>query len=229
MKFPPISRFGRQLLAVACGVGAAFALGGCGNIFVPKQRVLVDAISAPGVTKPPAGQSYRLVAKKSVVVQTPVQVPVVAACLNAALVTKGMFEAPANAPSDIFIEVSFGVDSSPRADPSARESFLQLSARSNPDRSLDRSIGEELWDVRVSVLGLPGRLEPAMPLLCAVAAAHAGTNTHSEQSMQIPRNSPEVASVREAAIKTLDAKNAATSAGAAGPAPAAAATMTPVK
>ena len=228
MKSPPISRFGRQALAVVCGASAVFALGGCGNIFVPKQRVLVDAISAPGVTKP-TGQSYRLVAKKSVVTQTPVQVPVVAACLNAALVTKGMFEAPANAPSDIFIEVSFGVDSSPRADPSARESFLQLSARANPDRSLDRAIGEELWDVRVSVLGLPGRLEPAMPLLCAVAAGHAGTNTHSELSLQIPRNSPEVASVREAAIKALDEKNAAASAPPAVPAAGASAAVPPAK
>ena len=212
MKPLPISRFGRLALAVVCGASAVLSLGGCGNIFVPKQRVLVDAISAPGVTKPPTGQSYRLVAKKSVVTQTPVQVPVVAACVNAALVTKGMFEAPANAPSDIFIEVSFGVDSSPRSDPSARESFLQLSARANIDRSLDRAIGEELWDVRVSVLGLPGRLEPAMPLLCSVAAGYAGTNTHAELALQIPRNSPEVASVREAAIKTLDAKNAAASA-----------------
>ena len=55
---------------------AALALGGCKNIFVPKHKVLVDAITAPGVGKP-IGLSYRLVARRSTVGNVPVQVPVV--------------------------------------------------------------------------------------------------------------------------------------------------------
>src|ERR1041384_1282187 len=79
--------------AFAWFVGAVviFSAAGCANVFVAKHKVLVDAISAPGVAKP-AGKSYRLVAKKSVVSQAQVQVPVVKACVDAALVGQGMYE-----------------------------------------------------------------------------------------------------------------------------------------
>ena len=180
--------------------------GGCKNLFVAKHRVLVDAICAPNVTKP-SGLSYRLVAKKSVIGQAPVQVPVVKACVDAALSGQGMFEAPPNAPSDLFIEVGFGQDSTPRVDPTARETFLQLTARSNPGKSLDRATGPELWDVRAAVLGISGRIETAMPLLSTVAATYLATDTHFETKLEIPQNSPAIAATRDAAIKELEGKN----------------------
>lgn len=201
---------------------AALLLGapGCTTLFVAKHRVLVDSIAAPGVTKP-TGQSYRLVSKRSVVSNTPVQVPVIIACVDAALATTGMFPAPANAPSDLFIEVAYGQDSTPRVDPSARETYIQISARSNPDKSLDRATGPELWDVKVAVLGISSRFENALPLLCSVAASYIGTDTHKETRLDIPQNAPAIAQVRETAIKSLDRPDAAGTnlAPAAGPTP----------
>ncbi len=195
-----------RLLALALA-GAALFASGCANIFVPRHKVLVDAISAPEALKP-SGQSYRLVAKRSVVTQTPAQVSVVKACIDAALSGQGMFEAPADAPSDLFIEVAYGQDTTPRVDPAARETFLQLSARSNPERSISRATGPELWDVRVAVLGISGRMETAMPLLSSVAASYVATNTHMETKVEISQNSPAVASVRENALQTLEGKPA---------------------
>ncbi len=198
---------GRYFLswAKAGVIAAGLLFGGCRDMFVPKQRVLVDAIAAPGLAKP-AGQSYRLVARKSVVTSQNVQLPVIAACLNAALPMAGMFEAPPNVPSDVFIEVSYGMDLSGRVDPATRESFLQLSARANKRHSIDATREEEIWDVRVAVAGIAGRLESAMPLLSQVAAAYVGTDTRIETTVEVLRNSPAVAAVREGALKILDAK-----------------------
>lgn len=221
----------------AVGAAVAVIVAGCISIFTPKRRVLVDAISAPGLPKP-SGESYRLVAKKSVVNQAAAQISVIKACVDAALATKGMYEPPANVAPDIFIEVAFGVDATPRVDASARETFLQLSARANPDKSIDRSTGAELWDVRVAVLGISGRMETAMPLLSAVAVDYMGTDTKLETKIEIPQNAPAVGAVRENAIKALEGKAApapAPAVGAQGPvqtgvsaAAAASAAVTPV-
>jgi hypothetical protein len=193
---------------VAClGAGALFGLTGCGNFFVPKQRVLVDAIAAPGIAKP-SGQSYRLVARKSVVTGQTAQLPVIAACINSALTMVGMYEAPANVPSDVFIEVAYGMDMAGRVDPSTRESFLKLSARANHSHSLDSTRDEELWDIRVAVAGVAGKLESAMPLLSQVAAAYAGMDTRVETTIQVLQTSPAVAAVREGALRILDGKTA---------------------
>lgn len=183
------------------------AAAGCNNVFVPKHRVLVDAIVAPGFDKT-ANLSYRLIAKKSTVTNTTMQVPVVKACVDAALNGIGMFEAPPNVPPAIFIEVNYGTDTAGRVEPSMRETFVQLSARANADRGIDRGTGPELWDVRVGVLGISGRVESAMPLLCAVAANHIGTDTKMETKLEIPQNSPLIASVRDTAVKTLESKAA---------------------
>jgi hypothetical protein len=172
---------------------------------VAKHKVLVDAIAAPGITKPTA-ISYRLVAKKNLVANVPAQVSVIKACVDAALANKGMYEPPATVAPDIFIEVGYGVDQTPRVDAAARETFLQLSARDNPDKSIDRGTGAELWDVRVAVLGIAGRMETAMPLLCAVAADYMGTDTKLETKIEIPQNSPTVGAVRETAIKSLESR-----------------------
>src|SRR5688572_10101503 len=164
----PRTCFSRLLVCSAMAL-AAGVMPGCGNIFIAKHKVLVDAIAAPGATKP-AGQSYRLLAKKTTVENTTMQVAVIKACIDAALVTAGMFDAPPNVPPDVFIEVAYGNDAGPRVDPASRETFLQLSARANPDKNLERPTGQELWDVRVGVMGVAGRAETAMPLLAAVAA-----------------------------------------------------------
>ena len=189
---------------LALGAIALLLVAGCKDMFVPKQKVLVDAISAPGMTKP-SGKSYRLVARKSVVTGQQAQLPVIAACLNSALIGVGMFEAPPKVPSDLFIEVTYGMDMTGRVDPATRESFLQLSARANNTHSLDTSHEEELWDVRVAVKGVAGRLESAMPLLCWAAASYAGTDTHIETTIEVPQNAPAVAAVRDGALKILDA------------------------
>lgn len=203
MNSPPC--VSRLLPLVAAAM--ALAVAGCQNLFTTKHKVLVDAISAPGIGKP-SGQSYRLVAKKSMVNAGPVKVEVVKACIDAALGSAGMFEAPPNAAPDVIIEVGFGQDSTPRVDPAARETYLQLSARANPGRSLEKSTGAELWDVRVSVLGMAGRVETAMPLLCSVAVSYIATDTRAETRIEIPQNSPMIAAVRETAIKSLDNKTA---------------------
>jgi hypothetical protein len=207
-----------RLVALALAFGAALLAAGCANIFVPKHKVLVDAISAADAPQP-SGLSYRLIAKRSVVNTAQAQVSVVKACVDAALSGVGMFEAPPNVPSDIFIEVSYGQDTTPRVDPAARETFLQLSGRANPARAIDRATGPELWDVRVAVLGIAGRVETAMPLLCAVAATYIGENTRSELKVDVPQNSKEIAAVRESAIRALEAKNPAAATAAAEPPP----------
>lgn len=190
-----------RLSSVALGAAVLFGTG-CANLFIAKHKVLVDAISAPGVPKP-SGQSYRLLAKRSVVNQTPAEVSIIKACVDAALTSQGMFEAPPNAASDLFIEVGYGQDTAARVDPAARETFLQLSARDNPDRSIDKAAGRELWDVRVAVLGVAGRLETAMPLLCSVAANYIATNTQMETKIEVPQNSPSVAAIRQNALNSL--------------------------
>jgi len=198
----------RRVFTVLAGVAALLVAAGCANPFVAKHRVLVDAISAPGAPKT-AGASYRLLAKKSVISQVPAQVSVIKACVDAALVTKGMYEPPPNVAPDLFIEVAYGVDTTPKVDAASRETFLQLSARSNPTKAVDRGTGEELWDVRVSVLGINGRMETAMPLLSAVAADYLGTDTKLETKIEVRQNEPKIGAVRESAIKTLEAQNAA--------------------
>jgi hypothetical protein len=196
-----------RMLAWTIGAAVMLAGAGCANLFVAKHKVLVDAISAPGVEKP-SGKSYRLLAKKSVVAQATVQIPVVKACVDAALASQGMFEPPANVAPDLFIEVGYGTDTTGRIDPASRETYLQLSARENASGGIDRGTGPEVWDVRVAVLGIAGRVESAMPLLSAVAANYIATDTHLETKVDIPQNSPMIVAVRENAIKSLEAKAA---------------------
>lgn len=206
MKPLRLFRFRSPVLALLTAVAAGLALTGCGSLLVPKHRVLVDAISAPGATKP-SGKSYRLVAKRAMVSQ-PVQVPIVKACVDVALSGQGMFEAAAGAPPDLFVEVSYGRESAPRADAASRETFLQLSARSNPERLLDRPSGPELWDVKVAVLGVAGSIETAMPLLSSVAVNYLASDTRLETTVEIPDNSPMVEAVRTGALKQVTGRSA---------------------
>jgi hypothetical protein len=188
---------------------AAIAVGlvaGCNTVFTPKHRVLVDTICAPGLAVKLSETSYRLLAKRSTVANPQAQVDVIKACVDSALMGKGMYEAPPNAAPDVFIELAYGVDTTPRVDASMRETFLQLSARSNPTKAFDRGTGAEIWDVRVAVLGIAGRMETAMPLLAAVASDYIGTDTKLEMRIEIPKNAASVRAVREGAIQALERK-----------------------
>jgi hypothetical protein len=193
-----------RLAVGAAGVGVALLGAGCISALMPKHRVLVDAIAAPGVAKP-VGQSYRLVAKKTMVAQSKMQVEVVKACIDAGLVGTGMFEAPPTVAPDLFIEVGFGTQTGGRTDPSARETYLQLSARDNPTKGVSSGTGQELWDVRVAVFGVTGAVESVMPLLASVAAQNVATDSRFETRMDVPKNSPQEKAVRETAVKALEA------------------------
>jgi hypothetical protein len=198
---------------------AAFLQAGCGNFLVPKHRVSVDAICAAGVALP-AGQSFRLVARKSSLAQGQVNTGVMSACVGAALAHVGMFEAPAIAPPDMIIEVSCGQEAGSRIDPGSRETYLELSARPDKARAMDRSREPEIWNVRVAVHGLVGRIETALPLLSAVASSYAAMDTRFSTMIEVPQNNASITAVREAAMKTLDAKGVGTSTGPAAPAAA---------
>ncbi len=211
--------FSSRLWVWAAVAWAASLQAGCGNFLVPKHRVSVDAICAAGVT-PPAGQSFRLVARKSILAQGQVNAGVISACVGAALGHVGMFEAPAIAPPDMIIEVSCGQEAGSRIDPSSRETYLELSARPNSARAMERSREPEIWNVRVAVQGLVGRIETALPLLSAVASSYVAMDTRFSIMIEVPQNNASITAVREAAMKTLDAKAAGTSTGPGTPAAA---------
>jgi hypothetical protein len=194
---------GLKLITVLVAAGL---VAGCGNLLQPKHKVTVDAICAAGIAKP-AGQSFRLVAKRSILSQGPVNVGVISACVSAALAHAGMFEAPAIAPPDVMIEVSYGQENGPRSDPGSRETYLELSARTNKSKGMQGSVEPEVWNVRVSIQGLVGRIESAMPLLSAVAASYTAMDTRFQTLIEVPQNNASIAAVREAALKTLEAKS----------------------
>lgn len=198
--------FSSRGLALVASVLAGWMVAGCANFLVPKHKVTVDAICAAGVEKP-AGKSFRLVARKSVLTQGQVNVGVVSACVGAALAHAGMFEAPTIAPPEILIELSYGQESAPRADPSTRETYLELSARTNSKRAMESSTDPEIWNVRVSIQGLTGRIETAMPLLAAVASSYTASDTRFQTLIEVPQNNASIAAVRAAALKTLEVRS----------------------
>ncbi|MES2697663.1 MAG: hypothetical protein V4773_29635 [Verrucomicrobiota bacterium] len=210
---------GGLVLAGLVGLGA-----GCGTAFAPKYKVLVDAITVPGAAKP-SGQSYRLLEKSTTTKDPEMQKAIIEACVDSALSTVGMFKAPATAAPDVFIVVVYGVERGARADPASRETFLQLAGRSNPARTINvTKEAPEIWDVRVGVMGATGSPNAAMPMLASVAVNYIATDTKIETKIDIPQNAPNVAAVREAAIKVIEgAPSAAANAGASSGSPAGAA------
>lgn len=196
--------FPARIWSLALGAALALGLTGCGTLLTPKHKVTVDAICAPGATKP-AGLSYRIQPKRTIGLP-PATVNVVSACVGAALAHAGMYEAPASVPADLVIEMNCGQDNPPRGvDPTTRETFLELSARTNKDKSMTYSRDPELWNVRVSIQGLMSRMEQAMPLLSAVASSYTAMDTRFQTMIEVPQNNASIAAVREAAIKTLEA------------------------
>lgn len=199
-------------------LGCLVLLSGCNSVLVPTQRVRVDAITDPEETKL-SGRSYRLSAKRALVAESQDRAQAVLACVNAGLGGKGLFEPPGDLAPELWIEVNYGQSNTLRAStsPTATDVFLQLTARKNVAGDPNPFDGPEAWDVKVTLQGVVGRLESAMPLLAMVAAEHAGTDTAHEVAVDIPKNSPALKAVRETAIKSLEALNASRAAAPATP------------
>lgn len=168
-----------------------------------KQRVYVDAISAPAEVLRGAGASYQLTAKRAMVAGQQASLPAIVACVNAALAGRGLFEAPPTAVPDLFIEVTYGRNALPREVQYGNEVHLRLVARRNLARTVLQTESEEIWDVRVGVPGVNARLESAMPLLATVASEHIGKDTQTEIPFEILKNSPAIQAVRDNATRAL--------------------------
>ena len=192
---------------IECGVVAAAVLltTGCGTVVGPKQRVGVDAICAVGATKP-TGKTFRLLEKRTVKAGQPVKSEILTACVAAALVREGMVETAVGAPADLVIEMNLSVQGGLRADPMMLDTVLELSARGNAARAIEGAREPEVWNVRASIQGLRGRMENALPLLASVAAGAAATDTKVLTKMEVAENAPAVIAVRDAAVKTLEAR-----------------------
>lgn len=159
------------------------------------HEVEVDAISAgTGI----GGTSYQLVAKGPGVARGTTQHDRALACVQAALESKGMFEAPPKAPPDVLISVDYGIGNSiPKLNgPPALEKYLQLSARKNPGSAATLAKSEEVWNVRVTITEPRSSIEGCLPFLAAVAADYAGLDTQSETVITVAENSPTVARIR---------------------------------
>jgi hypothetical protein len=82
---------------------------------------------------------------------------------------------------------------------------LELSARTNSARGMVSSRDPEIWNVRVSIRGLAGKVESAMPLLAMVASSYTATDTRVQTLVEVAQNHASIAAVREEALKMLAA------------------------
>lgn len=196
----------RSFLAPFICMGVIVLLGGCAA-FIPTHDVAVDAISAP-VTG--LGTSYRLVDTDPLAVRNAAQHKLVFASVAAALDTKGIFEAPAGTKQDFNVEVDYGVNraSVPRmmGMTALTELFLQLSARRlKPDGAPGK--GEEVWNVRVSIMEEGLDLGTALPVLAIAAADYIGLDTQTEKKIKVTEKDPRVLHVKSVArASTLPAR-----------------------
>lgn len=171
-----------------------------GCAFIPSHQVSVDAISLP---EPATGQSYRLADKDPLAARESGQHKLVFACVSAALDTKGLFEAPAGVKPDFTVEVDYGSSRGmgvPRTTgmPATTENFLQLSARRpKPDGAPGK--GEEIWNVRTSILEERVDLSTLIPILAAVSADYLGQDTQVERSVKVSEKQPNIAHVKSVA------------------------------
>ena len=171
-----------------------------GCAFIASHEVAVDAISGPN---PPPGQAYRLVDKDVLVAREARQHKLVFSCVAAALDAKNLFEAPPGTHVDFTVEIDYGVSRAGGAArvtgmPATSENFLQLSAR-RPKQDGSPGKGEELWNVRVSVLEERVDLATLIPVLAAVAADYAGLDTQVEKSIKVSETSPNIVRVKSVA------------------------------
>lgn len=193
----------RNFLVLLFYVGAACILGGCAA-FVPTHDVAVDAISGP-VTA--LGTAYRLTDKDPMAVRNAVQHKLVFACVGAALDTKGIFEAPPGTKPDFNVEVDYGVNRGtgvPRlmGIAATTELFLQLSAR-RPKAEGAPGKGEEVWNVRVSVMEEGADLGSIIAALAVAAADYAGLDTLTEKTIKVSEKDGRVLHVKSVARSVL--------------------------
>jgi cytochrome c551/c552 len=187
-----------KFLVILFSAGAAGLLAGCS--FVPSHQVAVDAISGP-VTS--VGQSYRLSDKDPMATRESGQHKLIFACVAAALDANGVFEAPVGTKPDFTVEVDYGANRNggvPRTSgmPPTTENFLQLSARRvKSDGSPGK--GEEIWNVRASLLEERVDLNTLIPVLAAVAADYAGLDTQVEKMVKVREDQGNIAHVKTVA------------------------------
>ncbi|MEO7414382.1 MAG: hypothetical protein ABIZ81_13600 [Opitutaceae bacterium] len=189
----PAHRF--KFSAFFLSAAALLTTGGC--TFIPSHQVSIDAISGPVTSM---GAAYRLVDKDPLAVRESGQRKLVFACVAAALDAKGIFEAPAGVQPDFTVEIDYGSTRSmgmPRSTgmPATTENFLQLSAR-RPKIDGGPGKGEEIWNVRISILEERVDLSTLIPVLAAVSADYIGQDTQIERSMRVSEKQPNIAHVK---------------------------------
>lgn len=190
------------LLAVLLGAG-------CQTV----HEVTVDAISS---SHKQTGQSYRLeVIDPSGGVETEVQAEAIAMARDA-LGARGLYEAPAGAKPDVIINYEYGVgqghiqivternvdmllgpfvtqETSSKA-VVVYEKFIELTAReavTTPDPAhpgAPAKPGEELWNIRSSIVDAQKDLAPYLPALATACIDYIGENTGKELHIKVETN-----------------------------------------
>ncbi|GAB1489664.1 hypothetical protein MASR2M8_21170 [Opitutaceae bacterium] len=153
----------------------------------------VDAITARPEL---GGTSYLLIAQDPSAYRDPALHNIAVMCVKAALEGRGLHEAPHNSRPDLILELDYGRGNSIRLGPngSTQEIYLSLSARLNPGENATRR-GEEIWNVRASIIDETTRAVVILPILAAIAADHAGTETGVKQEFAISDQSPSVTQI----------------------------------
>jgi len=169
-------------------------LAGCQSL--PKYYdVAVDAITAqPDI----GGVSYLLISRDPSSYRDPMLHNIAVACVKAALEGRGLYEAPPNTRPDLILELDYGRGNSIRLGPdgNTQEVYLSLSARLNPGDAGGR--GPEIWNVRASIHDESSKAVVIMPVLAAVAADHAASETGVKHEYSISDRSPSVAQITAA-------------------------------
>lgn len=170
-------------------------LAGCQSL--PKHYdVAVDAITAqPDL----GGVSYLLISRDPSAYRDPMLHNITVACVKAALEGRGLYEAPPNTRPDLILELDYGRGNSIRLSPdgtNTQEVYLSLSARLNPGDTGTR--GLEIWNVRASIHDESSKAIVIMPVLSAVAAEHAATETGVKQEYSISDRSPSITQITTA-------------------------------
>jgi hypothetical protein len=177
-------------LLIAAALVGLFA--GCKTL--PRfYSVGVDAITArPDL----GGVSYLLIVRDPSAYRDPGLHGIAVMCVKAALEGRGLFDAPPNSRPDLIIELDYGRGNSIKLGPSGttQEIYLSLSARLNPGEGATTR-GAEVWNVRSSILDETSRAVVIMPILAAVAADHAGSETGVKQEFSISDQAPTVAQI----------------------------------
>jgi hypothetical protein len=195
---PQLERRLKHFAILLPAVMSLLIMTGC--LFIPSHEVSVDAISGP---TPVVGQAFRVADKDPLVARESRQHKLVFACVTAALETKGFFEAPPGTRVDLVVEVDYGSNRTPGVArmpgmPPTTENFVQLSGR-RPKLDGGPGKGEELWNVRITILEERVDLNTLIPVLTAVAADYVGLDTEIERTVKISERQPNVAHVKAVA------------------------------